>query len=818
MNTQYRCQTPLRRQKVIERKTLNGIDYLEIASTDQKTLDLFFLHPLPGEADEIPAAPHNVPALTKDNFLITGGARIKAPAIERIVSVSGKRLRLMVKECGDYSTYTLRLISSPTQLSVPVGFDPQFAAIDFSFKVLCRSEFDCQQEQVCPPEPLAEPPINYLAKDYASFRRLMLDRLSLIMPEWRERHPSDLQVALVEILAYVGDHLSYYQDAVATEAYLTTARRRISVRRHARLLDYPMHEGCNARTWVCFTLPKDGGTAEGKELAAGTPIITSQSDASTVITDPQEFKKALNENPIVFETLHTITLRTAHNAIDFYTWGDEQCCLPQGATRATLKVEDDQPLLLKKGNVLIFEEVLNPITLREAGANPTKRHAVRLVEVLDTDAAGQPLTDPLLGKKIIEIRWHPEDALPFPLCLSALGEDSSGKPVVRSVSVARGNVVLADHGLTLPAADLPKPVDDIRYRPELTYRGLTVTQPYEPLDPSLLAASKVLEQDPRKALPSVKLTDNHTSPWSVRRDLLGSDRFATDVIVEQEEDGRAFLRFGDDVLGQQPEPGTEFTAICRVGNGQMGNVGSETLTRVFCQFKDIVQVRNPLPARGGTDPETLIEVRQFAPQAFHTQKRAVTEADYAAAAEKHPEVRRAAARFRWTGSWYTVFITIDRALGRPVDEDPVFEEAVRRHLDQFRLAGYDLEIQGPVFVPLELAFSICIAPGYFRATVEEMLLEEFSNRDLRNGRRGFFHPDNFTFAQPVFVSQLCERALSVAGVAVVAVTTFQRYGWPADNELKRGYLEPADLEIVRLDNDKNFPENGKLTFNLDGGL
>ena len=52
------------------------------------------------------------------------------------------------------------------------------------------------------------------------------------------------------MLAYVGDHLSYQQDAVATEAYLGTARRRVSVRRHARLVDYAMHDGCNARAWV----------------------------------------------------------------------------------------------------------------------------------------------------------------------------------------------------------------------------------------------------------------------------------------------------------------------------------------------------------------------------------------------------------------------------------------------------------------------------------------------------------------------------------------------------------------------------------------
>ena len=78
----------------------------------------------------------------------------------------------------------------------------------------------------------------------------MLDRLSSSIPGWTERSPADLQVTLVDLLAYVGDRLSYEQDAVATEAYLGTARRRVSVRRHARLLGYRMHEGCAARAFV----------------------------------------------------------------------------------------------------------------------------------------------------------------------------------------------------------------------------------------------------------------------------------------------------------------------------------------------------------------------------------------------------------------------------------------------------------------------------------------------------------------------------------------------------------------------------------------
>ena len=81
------------------------------------------------------------------------------------------------------------------------------------------------------------PEIDYLAKDFWSFRQLILDRIALLSPGWVERNTADFGMVMVELLAYLGDYLSYYQDAIANEAYLGTARQRVSVRRHARLLD-----------------------------------------------------------------------------------------------------------------------------------------------------------------------------------------------------------------------------------------------------------------------------------------------------------------------------------------------------------------------------------------------------------------------------------------------------------------------------------------------------------------------------------------------------------------------------------------------------
>jgi len=227
-------------------------------------------------------------------------------------------------------------------------------------------------------------------------------------------------------------------------------------------------------------------------------------------------------------------------------------------------------------------------------------------------------------------------------------------------------------------------------------------------------------------------------------------------------------------------------------------------------------VWNPLPAVGGTDPETMEQVRQFAPQAFRVQERAVTPADYVEVSQRRSDIQRAAAAYRWTGSWYTAFVTVDRSGGLPVDSS--FESDLRNYLNRYRLAGYDLEINGPIPVPLELSLLICVKADFFRSDVKQALLQTFSTRTLPDGRRGFFHPDNFTFGQSLYLSRVYEAALTVAGVESVEVQTFQRWGKNPQGELAAEVLTVGPYEVVQLDNDPNFPENGKIDFRVEGGL
>jgi len=1124
---QYICDNPQRKTRIRDSVTeLNGIDYLEVYDPPELELNLsqlrLFVHMIKTD---------NLADLNALNFRIEGGSRIKNINVQT-VTIAASDANVVIVDLdrfGDFSLYRLQIVKGAGDLSPPDWLDPILSSVAFSFKVACPSDFDCQQDINCPPQPLPEPEIDYLAKDYASFRQLMLDRLANIIPDWQERNPSDLGVAIVEILAYAGDQLSYYQDAVATEAYLGTARRRISMRRHTRLLDYVMHEGSNARTWVALlvsevannfvvpshtplltrgprpavseidvalqsgfsaddsselnnnidsilpfallandsieiketsqitlgnvavnlssgtikvekdvqiTEPQSVITADTIEIKEGAvlaniaykndlqndgsitgttsdnvsfPLLTflptvpefehgsddikidagdsitldaglyekfevgssahvtfsggvytfkewkikqnarlffssateiritqdletknqvrinqgtaqqtivsneliiyvgvsdnesGESDdneseikfgsrnkinvtliapsstlefkdkvkatgtffAKSIVSGKQaQFQRApiidsvivasqlrqcinsLDSSMLVFESLHPVTLQQQHNEIEFYTWGDNDCCLPMGSTSASLNNEKNRLANLKIGDLLLFEEVMGS-NARAEDANVDHRHVIRITTIKNLDdplyQEQQPYFVDGVEKTALRVRnieWALEDALPFPLCLKVLLSKSNlasngelelenDSSVTRPMSIARGNIVLADHGRSIcQEALIPNIVPEfgIRYRPHLQRKDLTYRVLYDDETARAVPASSQLQQDLRRCIPDLQLQSSNSVTWQAQQDLLNSGRFSTEFVTEMEDDGSAQIRFGDSILGKRPAAGLEFLASYRIGNGTAGNIGAQSLVQIILpkQHANLeleIDLYQPFAAFGGTQAETIEQARSNAPQAFRTQKRAVTAQDYAVLAETHREVQKAVAQQRWTGSWHTVFITIDRKGGYPVDVE--FERAIRDFLEPLRMMGHDIEVEAPRLVSLDISFSICVLAEYLKSKVKEELLDVFSRSELTNGERGFFHPDNFTFGQSVYLSRMISRVMQVPGVSWVDPIRFQRWG-EATQDLNQQSLEMmlpiARLEIAQLDNDPNAPENGKIEFIMEGGL
>jgi predicted phage baseplate assembly protein len=969
----YFCSQKNRRALVLQSHTLNGIDYLEVAKGSDgcgKQLLITMLK----DARSLTLGLHQVQ--------ITGGAatsQVTAVHVSVGTAAAPKVVTVDLNQSGDFSPYTLSLVANPSTSDPPDGFDPQLSTVTFSFKAGCSAVADCLPCNCCPPDTTPEPDINYLAKDYGGFRQVMLDRMAVVAPAWSETHASDIGIMLVEVLAYAADHLSYQQDAVGTEAYLGTARSRISLRRLAKLVDYQIGEGSNARTWVYLNT-----AADGVHIPAGTLLFPRVPGFATTIPPNTTQAATLLSNPLGFATMQDAWLYLEQNELHFYTWEDTNCCLPAGATSATL-IRDTalvgELTTLEPGSVLIFEEVMGPNTGDPEDANPNNRWAVRLTGIQVTDYKNQPLVDPLNGQAIMRISWAAEDALPFPLCISSIADAMHNSVPLSAVSVARGNIVPADHGIwqvqvlagtvaltassatvtglgttftktlqvdqwlvfasdptqtpyqitaiasdtsltiappytgpttlstaaavmedlgVVPAAP-PPPVTQSscactcegtspsplpRYYPELAKSPVTfayslmiaysvpvaLTQNSTTVTGSSFSANLsvgqwlVFASDPTstpyqisaienattltlavaytgatvasttatlvnttpasgfltpassgtaRPAPQIAVYDDQGEQWTVLEDLLSSDSSQRVCVLEIEHTGAAFLRFGDNQYGMAPEPGMDFQVRYRVGNGAAGNIGRDSLAHILTSVPGVTAVRNPLAAAGGVDPETMDHIRQAAPFAFLTQLRAVTEDDYGVMAELDPAIREARGTLRWTGSWYTAFVSVDSAA--PSGPSAALLSATQTRLNMFRMMGVDLAAEAAEIVGLSIAMNICVDPAFFQADVETALMQLFTTGNLCAGQPGLLNPDNFTFGQTIYTSPFIAAAQGVQGVTSATMTLFQRMDDPSIDGVAQGYLTMGRTEIARCDNDPNRLDHGIFVLHMDGG-
>ncbi|MGZ4798529.1 MAG: hypothetical protein ACXVL8_02685 [Acidimicrobiia bacterium] len=883
------CRDSRRRSLLLAQTVLGGIDFVEFEVVlGKNVLHVHFLGDLPPDAYGLHADPSAIRVL--------GGTRIfNVSVTDAVASTTDLNvLDVTVDQQGDFSPYLLTIgwgRDAGGEWRYGVGtanprldhIDRLFSVAPVNFRPGCPVDFDCQPVVDCPPDTYLEPTIDYLAKDYASFRQMLLDLVAQRNPAFTERSAADLGIALLELFAHEGDHLSYFQDAVANEAYLDTARQRVSAKRHAKLIDYTMHDGRNAWTYVHLNVSTKGTIDPGRQLVtrieapmrfdrvplapAARPTRPPGTLLHRIDDDDYRTDPALAQVR-AFETAATCEVDPRNNDLRIHTWGNEECCLAEGATTAHVYAVNAagttavRPPLVP-GDWLLFEEVRGPTTGASADADPTHRQVVKIVHVNpDTTATASAADlmhdrlfladiDPTTGEAkpattavplaqtlpLLEVTWDAADALAFPLCVAAKLADGTA---VHRASVARGNIALADHGRsTIQTVNFDPPLDGSpTFRLRLAEGPLTMqrqpdTAPniYPPIFDRPELAGDVRVVKPAVAL-RARRSGVSTGDWWPVPDLLSSTEFSHHFVVDVDDSARGVLRFGDGEYGERLLDVDQLEVWYRIGNGPPGNIGADSLAHIVLPFPPVPSwpsinfVRNPIPARDGIDAELIEEVRQHAPAEFRaTQFRAVTEHDYEQAALRIAGVAGAVARFRWTGSWYTVFVAIDPSESENVITDvrglarldPRFEQLVAESLTSYRLAGYDLELRAARYVPLDIAINICAKRGYFAADVAHGVSIALSSGSVRAGVPGFFNPEKFTFGQPVYLSQIYATVEDVEGVESATVTEFHPHGHPPADEIANGSVRIGPWEIARLDNDPSNMENGTLTVTAGGG-
>jgi hypothetical protein len=112
-----------------------------------------------------------------------------------------------------------------------------------------------------------------------------------------------------------------------------------------------VHEGCNARALICVDAGADTPDIDPSDVFFITNCSAFKSSAPVLLQE-KELESLPSRSFEVFEPVGTNPLRfyETRNRIDFYTWGNAECCLPKGATSATLIDKWVEPSAPPPGN------------------------------------------------------------------------------------------------------------------------------------------------------------------------------------------------------------------------------------------------------------------------------------------------------------------------------------------------------------------------------------------------------------------------------------------------------------------------------------
>ena len=830
---------------------VTGIDFIQVVDpSDQRVLRVFFLvdpdslvppmvapAPLPAPAD-----PGSVTIESVSGGESIASVDVVAATWDSVATGAGPRtvLELTVDRPGDFSRYRLT-VHDPLH-----RVDRFFNGVEFSFKQGCPSDFDCQQETTCPQEAGPSVTIDYLARDFPSLSSALLDFASQRYPEWREKIPADVGVMLLEVMAALGDELSYVQDRYAREAFLETATQRRSLRGLARLVDYEPDPGRSATTKLALTVSQTGlGLDQGVSIAAV--------DRALVWATPESGQPVPFEVGTGLQDGSSYWVHSAWNAMALHVPDPSQPCLAVGATELFLAgrfpsaaqtppvvpgQDPIDPMLLWIGREMVI------LTQPDDPWEPQRRWGVRVTHVehisdaVRVDEFGNPVD-------VTRVVWDEADALPFEVCqrdavlLGNVVPAVAGRTVVEAFQIGPVDVAVLGAASLPSAIERQGPCDSTTGDRAIAIRfGLSETEEdalgWLVNDQGVVTPEVVLREFPD----AVEVANNMVFEWRYVSTLLdgaSQDRVYTvepgswRKIVRYERlgfeldhrdyaaDAGFSLRFGDGEFGRTPADGTLFEVTYRTGAGKAVNLPSDAVTTLIepgqsaahTALVDIEAVTNPFAITDGADPESAERVRQRAPQQYRALPlRAVRLEDYQEIAQRLDWVQQAGAAARWTGSWTTRYITADPLDAFALSEDR--RSGLSELMDCVRQVGHEVHVTEPAFVSLDIEVEICVDPSAYPGQVKEAVVEALAGGPALQQPPPFFHPDHFTFGTPLRRSALVAAVQNVPGVRAVervCVRQRGRSGWQVFSDPE---LTIEDGAIFRLQNDATLPERGSL--------
>ena len=213
----------------------------------------------------------------------------------------------------------------------------------------------------------------------------------------------------------------------------------------------------------------------------------------------------------------------------------------------------------------------------------------------------------------------------------------------------------------------------------------------------------------------VSVTDIINEEYTQYQNIFDTDSSSKIFLVQEVEDERYELLFGDNVFGKRPANGSSVFVSYIITNGKDSNGAANfTFSGILTDnnqnriTKGISRITTILPSENGDDIESIDSIKYLAPRVYSSQYRAVTANDYKGLIPSiFPNIESVSA---YGGDeldppeYGKVFISIKPRQGKFLSK--ISKEEIKKKLKQYTIAGIKPEIIDLKYLYVELNTSV----------------------------------------------------------------------------------------------------------------
>jgi len=566
--------------------------------------------------------------------------------------------------------------------------------------------------------------IRYLNKDFTSFKDNLIEFTKIYFPkEYNDFNESSPGMMFIEMASYVGDVLSYYIDNQFKESLLAFAEEKRTVYNMAQSLGYKPKLSSPATTDV--------------DVFQTVPALSSGAGASYTTKPDLRYSMVIKSGMEI----------AASTGVTFIT--QEDCNFKFSSSYDPLEIS-------------IYESSGNVPTTYLLKKSVKASSGTIAVEYFTFNAAEKYKRIALANSNITEI-------------ISCT--DSDGNDWYEVPFLAQDTVFEDMQNTEKNDDDLYQYADQAPYLLKLIKTSRRFTT--------------FIREDGRTELRfGAGTSDSPDEEIIPNPDTVGSALPGSPSYLNTAFDPSNFLK--TKAYGQAPS-NTQLTITYRYGGGIDHNVNSNTIRDIqsinvttdqsgltpslVASTRASIAVNNPIPATGGRDAESIVEVKNNTLAYFQAQQRAVTKEDYITRIYALPT------KYGNVAKCYIVQDTqLDSKSGANADSrvanplalnlytlgfdaskkltnlNKAVKENIQTYLTQFRMVTDAVNIQNAYVINIGVKFNLLTKAGYNKDEVVLRAIQKVKD---------FFDIDKWQIGQPIVIADLAYQISLTDGVSAV---------------------------------------------------